>query len=298
MAISQSSGNEPWVFRVARAGDLIGVHRELIASAIPESEPIRSLLYSPRWEGRGRHFGIEARPASHGFAVTDRRFVISRETHDGSSPILTSIPFDAVLSVEKGSALLLAWLVIRYVTDALVQAYTILHKSTGAHHVDESLRAWRATGQAVAARPLQLDDHWKSVPRFLFHEMEPLLLDGESIRGSLHASERWKESRRFFVRRAVFVQPWTSLVIADRGLIFGVSEQPEEPGLYAFGANVVVVPAEVVAGVAVETDEGKGAAVNRLRIDLARNGASLSYEVAFDGPVTAGETVAQMVRMG
>ena len=297
MVISQSSGNEPWVFRVDRPGELIGAHRELIAAAIPQSEPTRYLLYSPRWEGRGRHFGIEASPASHALAVTARRFVISRDAHDDSSPTVTSIPFDAVLSVEKGSALLLAWLVIRYVADARVQAFTILHKSTGAHHVDESIRTWRATLLTVSARSVQHDEHWKSVPRFLFHEMEPLLLDDECVRASLHASERWNEPRRFFVRRATFVQPWTSLVIADRGVIFGMAEQPERPLMHAFGANVVVVPPEALANAAIQTAEGNGAAMYRLRIDLARSGVSISYEVAFDGPVTAGETVAQMVRM-
>lgn len=210
---------------------------------------------------------------------------------------MTSIPFDAVLSVEKGSALLLAWLVIRYVDDARVRAFTILHKSTGAHHVDESIRAWRTTLPAAAARSVQHDEHWKSVPRFLFHEMEPLLLDGESVRGSLHASERWNERRRLFVRRATFIQPWTSLVLADRGAIFGMAEQPERPLMHAFGANVVVVPPDAVASAAVETVEGNGAAVNRLRLDLARGTATIFYEVAFDGQVTAGETVAQMVRM-
>jgi hypothetical protein len=76
-----------------------------------------------------------------------------------------------------------------------------------------------------------------------------------------------------------------------------MAEQPERPLMHAFGANVVVVPPDAVASAAVETVEGNGAAVNRLRLDLARGAASIFYEVAFDGQVTAGETVAQMVRM-
>jgi hypothetical protein len=136
MVIAKSSGNEPWIFRASAPEELVGAHREQMASALTAGEPLRYLLYSPSWQGRGRHFGISATPASHALAVTDRRFIATRDAHGGSPATVTSIPFADLLAIEKGSALLLAWFVARFVESGRLQTLTILHKSTGAHHFD------------------------------------------------------------------------------------------------------------------------------------------------------------------
>ena len=182
MVIAQSSGNEPWIFRASHREELVGSHRSLMASALAVGEPIHYLLYSPSWPGRGGHFGIGGLPASHAIAVTDRRFIVTRDTHDGSPPSTTSIPFDTILLIEKGAALLLGWLVICFAHESAPHAITILHRTTGVHHFDEAIRRWRASLPVIEHAPsLPPDEHWKSVPRFLYYEIEPVLLEEERL---------------------------------------------------------------------------------------------------------------------
>jgi hypothetical protein len=297
MVIAESSGNEPWIFRVSEPGELVGAHRQRMAAALGAGEPIRYLLYSPSWQGRGRHFGIDGAPGSHALAATDRRFIVTRDGHDGSPATATSIPFANLIAVEKGSALLLAWFVARFVDDGGLRRFTILHKSTGAHHFDEAIRLWRETLPSMDRSPdLPPDEHWKSVPRFLYYEIEPLLLETERLHASLHSAQRWAERRRFFGTRYTFVQPWASALFADRSIVAGIAEQPLEPNMHAFGANVVIVPYHAITGATFVERSVQHLIAHELRIELARGGCTTSLAVPFDGNRAEGEAVAVMVR--
>jgi len=77
----ESNGRESWVFRAADPSELLGVHAEHIGRALDPGEELRYLLYSPMWEGHGGPFDITAPPASHAVAVSERRFLISRDPH-------------------------------------------------------------------------------------------------------------------------------------------------------------------------------------------------------------------------
>lgn len=71
-------------------------------------------------------------------------------------------------SLEKGSALLLSWFVIRYVEDGRLVDVTILHKGVGTHHFDHVIAWYRTHADPVQwERGSVSQDGWKSVPRFL-----------------------------------------------------------------------------------------------------------------------------------
>lgn len=102
-----SSGREPWVYEAETPQDLLGVHAELIASSLLPAEGLRYLLYSPIWDGDWAPFGITAQPASHALAITDTRFLLSRNLHrEDAEPEVISIPFERVLWAEYGNAIL------------------------------------------------------------------------------------------------------------------------------------------------------------------------------------------------
>src|SRR5437667_6696230 len=114
----QSTGREPGVFRAERPEELFGVHADLIAAALTPGERLRYLLYAPIWDGGEAPFGIWSHPASHAVAVTEHRFLLSEDRHTkGIIPSVRAIPFDQVLYVELGRALLLGWFAIRFIEE-------------------------------------------------------------------------------------------------------------------------------------------------------------------------------------
>jgi hypothetical protein len=127
------------------------------------------------------------------------------------------------------------------------------------------------------------DEHWKSVPRFLYYEIEPVLLANEGLHASLHATERWAERPRFFRVDHTFVQPWSSALFAGRSLVLGTAEQPIEPTLHAFGANVIIAPYSAIAAATVSERPVREVIARELRVDLSRDACSTSIVLPFDG---------------
>lgn len=245
MAITKSSGREPWIFRVDKPEDLVGAHRELIASALQPDETIHHLIYSPAWEGTEAPFGIRGQSASHSIAVTPTRWIVSENRHvSWLEPRVHSIPFDDVLVVEKGSALLLAWLVIRFRDGESLRSLTILHKAIGAHHFDDAIRTYRrlAAGEPLTAPIRGGSEEWQQIPRYLAQELMPILIDGEHVLASTHTAEQWHEKRRRWRRTEFCAQPWSAFLVTDHGLLYAEAEKPERPDLLSFGSNVWCAP--------------------------------------------------------
>ena len=164
----ESNGRESWVFRAWHPAELLGIHADQLGCSLQAAEELRYLLYSPMWEGRGGPFGIRAAPASHAVAVTDRRFIISRDTHlDGAPPTVCSIPFKAVLCIESGTALMLAWTVIHFADTGSARSETVLHRAIGHHHFAAAVRAYRLDSQgdapANAGPPMAWPETWAEV---------------------------------------------------------------------------------------------------------------------------------------
>lgn len=281
-----STGNEPWIFRAAEPNELVGRHRRLMRDALQRGEQIGYMLYSPMWHGGGHHFGIRGTPASHALAITAGRFVITRDPHRGDDDATTmSILIRDVLMIEKGSALLLSWFVIRYVEDGRLVDVTILHKGVGTHHFDNVI-AWYRTH----ADPVRWEggspspDGWKSVPRFLFYEMEPVLVAGEVPFLGLHSSEQWGETRRLWARRRVFRKPWAAFFLSPYGVVAGVVEAPQSREM-TFGANVLLAAPGAVARMSVDFAPAHGGPVPVIRTFVSRGAVLHSFDIPFDEPI-------------
>jgi len=167
----RSSGKEPYVFKVDNPRHLA----DLIGTTLYPEESLLYLLYSPIWESEKRVFdfktapaslwegerallGAHIYPASHALAVTDRRFIISEDRHiKGITPTVQVIPFQKVICVDLGSALILGWLGIRFVEkDRISSTGLLFTTSTGRHHFHAAVREYRRlTGvwEAPGGRP-------------------------------------------------------------------------------------------------------------------------------------------------
>ena len=258
MAITQSSGREPWIFRVDRPADLIGSHRELIASAIQPGESTLHLIYSPAWEGSTAPFGITAHRASHAIALTNSRWIISEDRHERwAQPHVRSIPFANVLTLEKGSALLQAWLSLRYEENGALQHLTILHKAIGNHHFDDAVRTYRRVAKSECAISAGRGESkiWQHIPPYLAQELIPVLVDGEHVHLSTRTTDEWKEERRRWKRVEHCVRPWSAFLMTDHGFLYAESEKSSDRDLWAFGANVWCIPPDELSVSSLEVDE-------------------------------------------
>ena len=284
----ESNGRESWVFRTANPNELLGVHAEQVGRALQPGEALRFLLYSPMWEGHGGPFGIGAPPASHAVAVTERRFVISRDTHiDGEPPALFSIPFSTVLWIESGGAAMFAWLVIRYVDEGVVRAVTVLYHALGQHHFAAAVRAYRAAafpelrnrGADAQAWPAA----WRRIGERQREDVKPLLVEAEQplAVAAWPALAGW--NRKHGLNNPGCIAPAGALLVSTRGVLAVGDEPPTHVGGIKFGVNAVAVPYDTLRAVTSEDRTTSGPCVVALRLQAGRDAVTSNVEVLFPG---------------
>jgi hypothetical protein len=262
-SIRRSRGREPWVFRVGKPEELPGAHSDLIAAAIRPGERLRYLLYSPIFEARTAPFGIEAYPASHALAVGEGRFLVSADGHrEGKTAQLREVFFDQVLWVELGSALLLGWLVIRFVEGGSLRSLSLFYPATGTHHFEAILRAYRSLAQTHAEAPPAALIDWPNVAGpvepLLRERVERLMVEGERTVGLFVSLARWQTDRRarrtwrIWKSAPLCTVPSSLLLVSNLGFLYAVDEPPLRPGTLSFGVNVVAISRRQVKSAALK----------------------------------------------
>jgi len=278
----RSSGREPWVYEARDPGDLLGVHTELIASSLLPDEKLLYLLYSPIWNGTWTPFGISAQPASHALAVTNNRFLLSRNLHrDDAEPTVFSIPFEQVLWAEYGNAILLGWFSLYSILEDGPGRISVLFKSTGEKFFTSALRHYRQTlprQDSTIGRGkerIAWQDLWNLVSELEACGVRPLLLEDEILMGWLRAGQKWSYRRKLLRWRPECESPENLLLWTSTGVIHVIQEPDIRPEIHSFGLTVRSLPwyaiqrAEVVAA-------------GDLRLSLGRDKADLRLEVPFD----------------
>jgi hypothetical protein len=252
-----TSGRESWIFRAERAEQLCGHHAELMNDALAPGEGLRYLLYSPLRETNAGFFGVDATSGSHALAVTDRRFVLSRDPHDDAKPrSVSAVPFEAVLSVEIGQALTLGWFVLCFAQDGSVAMETAAFHSSGIGHFQAAVRAFRS--RSVASPPDRYHRRagkvLAKVPAYLWHELKPLLLPGEPPRMVLASRETWAPLGRSGARQRC-ISPWLVCVVSEGAVLLVENERPRRRGALAFAMHVTCLDRRAVTRAHVVQDE-------------------------------------------
>jgi len=289
----ESDGRESWVFRASDPAELLGIHADQIRHALFAAEEVRYLVYSPRWDGGGGPFGVRADPASHAVALTDRRFIISRDTHvDGAPPTVLSIPFEAVLCIESGTALMLGWMVIHFADAGSARSATVLHRAIGHDHFAAAIRAYRLQAcsdlPARGAPPLAWPEVLSGVEERHREELGPLLIAPElPLSAAAWPALCGRERRRRHGNRVSATQ--AGAVVGSTHGVFIVGDDPHTPpGSLNFGVNVVCVAAAAVQIVDLMDRTISGPSAVAIRLHLRRGDTSMSLEVAFPGSALDG----------
>jgi len=240
------------------------------------------------WVGQGGPFGIRAAPASHGIATTDHRFIISANRHiAGEPPTLVSIPFSAVLCVESGSALMLGWLVIRFMEAGSARSATVLYRALGRKHCLTAVRAYRTALRGGRADRREPATRWTDVSKRIgeraWEELEPLLVEGEEplAAASWKAVHGWRRRRR--AEHLSCLAPAGAIVVSSDALLVVGGDPNALPRSPNFGINAVCVPFDALRAASLVDVTTSGPCVLALRLELGREGATETVLTPFPG---------------
>lgn len=287
----RSIGRESWIYRANGPDELRGRHADLLQSALGSDDELRYLVYAPIFDGVDGPFGIRATPASHAVAVAQDRLVITADAHrEGVPADVRSIPFAQILSVELGAALLLGWLVIRHVDAGHVTSTVVTFSTTGSHHFEAVVRAYR---ELTALQMIQKEvaiphaDVWRSTPPFLRSAVEPLLLDDELVIGAVEWQESWRSRKHgWFTLRSCASTPGL-LLLSRVGLLWASSEPRVRPDMLSYGVDVTSIDWKALRSASIE-HAAAGSVAMRVRLALERQGIPICLEIPLDSE--AGQT--------
>lgn len=261
----------------------MGVHAELIAKALIPDEGLRYLLYAPIFEADVKPFGIDAKPGSHAIAVTEHRFVISRNPHARvAAPTIQSIPFTHVLAIDFGRALLLGWLAIHFVEHETLLYAALFYPSTGIHHCEAAIHKYRESSPVASySEPLRRDTHWPGIwehtPAYQLDLIRSVIVEGERPVGVFRSSEKWKVEKKR--RKNMCLATDGTFLITNYGYIHALDETPVRPGILTFGVNIRCIPREVVESVVLKK-RGPGP-LHLLQLETRCKSATVLYDVPF-----------------
>ncbi len=246
------SGREPFVYQAKTPGELFGVHAGLMEKTLSPEENLLYLLYSPMYEAQGGHFGIRAFPASHALAVTNRRLVVTSNRHlKAVAPEVHSIPHGSVLTLEIGSALLMGWLSIRFVSETGPGCVTLIFNAAGGwEHFHAAVRTYRrASGCDRVAQGGETVPWWQvqaRTPPALARSLRLLVPETEPCLGWIGSSEMWGIRKRGWKKISYCLRTNGILVAGSHGLVYIHEEPPLRRELTNFAFNALCIPLEAL----------------------------------------------------
>lgn len=294
----RSRGKEPYVFRAESPDGLIGVHADLIAASLKWEEKLHYLIYSPIREADGSPFGIHAEPASHALAVTDHRFLISKNMHtDNIPPTVQAIPFSQVVCVDIGNALLLGWLAIRFIENGRLHQTSLFYSALGSHHFEAAICTFRKISGKTENHVYQegnmtRSDFWKQIPKPQIEILKSVLLKEENPLYFLWSTERWGTEKR--KRNKICLAANGVLLVTNCGLLHVLEERPISPNILSYGVNICIIPPAAVHSAACVEKEEYGIRQQVLRLKIGNIQVWMNYDIPFDR--NNGAEVADFIR--
>jgi len=284
----RSTCKDPYVFCADKPGDLLGVHADLMEKTLRCDEGLLYLLYAPICQERDGPFGLQATPASHAVAVTKYRFIISEDRHmEGIAPTVQSIPFDQLLYVELGNALLLGWFSLELALDDKPSCTTIFFQATtGMKHfgiaVSEYRRMTKPTHNLLPSKIIDWADIWRHTPKTEVDHLKPLIITEELPFNMLRSSEQWILRERRRKKIPAYLSTNGILVSTNLGFISATEETPVRPGVVSLGVNVSSITFDALRSVRLREKRMYGRLLPFLRLELARGSVAVDFDVPFN----------------
>lgn len=286
----ESSGKEDWVFSVKHPCELIGVHAKLIDAQLKEPEKVEYCIYSPRVSSTSTPFGFKAAESSSGVCVTDKRFIISNNKHiKGIEPALSSINFEDTLYFNLGSAMLLSWFSLGFISQGESKQLTILFSSNGKHHFQKALRVFKKHSLAIKTDDFNLDS---SSPAAFVHRIKDkihrdylraLLSDQEKCILTFSCRYIWERvlhKRSFFKRKkqVTYLTSKATALLTNKALMIA-RDSPE----HSIGTSVDVlnISLDKVKSVILYEEDFGTEKIHKLKVSFNKGTIQNILEIAF-----------------
>ncbi len=281
----RSTGKESHVFKAESPAGLLGVHTDLIASALNPGEIIHYLIYVPIREAGCTPFGIHAKPASHALMVTDQRFLISKDCHiEKIAPTIQDIPYPKVVCIEIGNALLLGWLAIHFIENGQLSCTSLFYTARGSHHFERTVCEFRKVcGKSQIAPPkrdITWVDVWEKTPNLQSDVIKSLIVNEETPRYLFCSMETWGMEKH--KRKKVCLATDGVLLATDWGLIHAIDEHPVAPHILSYGVNVRCIPSASLYSLEHLEKEEQGRCLDIFKLQVGTPPAVITYNIPFD----------------
>jgi len=280
-----SSGRESHVFRAKAPDGLFGVHADLVAEALDQGEKIHYLIYAPIRKAGAMPFGVRTEPASHGVAVTEKRFLVSVNPHvEHIKPTLHSIPFNAVAFVELGNAMLLGWLVIHYVDNFNLSSLSLAYTARGFHHFAAAVREYRrlSSGQMINCSDSRGSVSSTKAHRELLSQaglLQSLMTRDERLQRVFRSVEKWRNTIKPPVRTCLSTEG--IFILTSGGMIHIIDQAPIRPNMHSFGMNAYCFPLDALKTIEVINTGNDRRLPNTLHLQMMRRSVAYHHDVPF-----------------
>lgn len=314
---SRSSENEPHVLKVDEPRQLLGVHADLMEGALGPGEKILYLIYSPLWESekalldlrkatgapwesKKEILRVPVYPSSNAVAVTEKRFVISEDRHlQGILPTVQSIPYDRVVSVRLGSALLLGWFTMQYEENEKLASTALLYPArTGIGHFHRAVREYRKRLKPIDRHQMLPSRLWAEVwlraSSLQMERLQFLQREAEYPSFLTHSSETWGTEKQFWRRIPVCIKAKSLFVATNFGFFYAVDEPPKKPGMHKLGVDVCCLPPEAIKSAVLVEEPGDGKIPPFLKLGVGRTSTLAPMEIPLD--LDASRSASDLVR--
>ncbi len=202
-------------------------------------------------------------------------------------PSVQAIPFEQVLYVELGHALLLGWFAIRFIKEDVLCQTALLYNATGRHHFAAAIRQYRAliAGRAGNGFPMVdqslWTDVWSHTARYQEKELKSLVIARERPVALLRSGELWVTERRWRKDKFICLTTDGICVATDCGFFSLRDEPAQQPNMSSFGVNVSCIAPDAIQSATLLERTLHTIPLRFLRLTLGRNSVITQFDVPF-----------------
>ncbi|MGQ9648464.1 MAG: hypothetical protein ACUVWO_18235 [Thermodesulfobacteriota bacterium] len=203
------------------------------------------------------------------------------------APTVQSIPFDQLLYVELGNALLLGWLSLELVVNDKPSCATIFFPAaSGMKHfgiaVPEYRRMTKPTHDLLPPKTIDWVDIRRHTPKTEVDHLNPLIVKEELPFNMLRSSEQWILRKRRRKNIPVYLSTNGVLASTNFGFICARGERPIRPDSVSLGGNVSSISFDVLRSARLREKRMYGRLLPFLRLELARGRVAVDFDIPFD----------------
>ena len=190
-------------------------------------------------------------------ALTGKRLLLAAGSEPGAVPVLFSLPFENILSFQRGSVLLFSWIEFRVVQDGQLKRTRIYYNTVSSplfEDLSSSVRGFINAQNGRAAMSEEGNGQFLQPLNFKFKNLISLylLMPGEEIQAIIFRPSMWNKGLSFFRRHVA-----ANLAVVTSDSYFMLVEENLSEAKTNYGMIYSYFPLHSVKGLSVYAEEEK-----------------------------------------